>query len=99
MGKGILIGILLHGFQILIFVLALVIVPMLPSKQQASLAYLPVIVPFWAGITQLMYMIPAILIFRRRGQTDVAKGITIVAAIGFLLNSSCLGMLYMGSWK
>ena len=50
--------------------------------------------PAWfIGITQLVYIVPAILFFRKRGRTGIVKGLIIGAAITFLLNVACFGYL------
>jgi len=100
MGKGILISFVLHFIQIVFVVIGFIVVAALPSKTAGGWAYLPVMLPFYGGITQLLYMIPAIIFFKRRGQPDVAKGIGLMTAIGFLLNASCLGMMFGPAfWK
>jgi len=97
MAKGILVGILLHGFQLVIITIMFAVAASMPGKSGESIGYSAVAAPFVCGATQLLYMIPAILIYRRKGRTDVAKGITIVAAITLLLNASCFGLLWLGS--
>src|SRR5215469_15303930 len=44
---------------------------------------------FGFGVTQLIYMLPAIFIARRRGHMGLAKGLIIAASVAFLLNASC----------
>jgi len=48
------------------------------------------------GVTQLIYIIPAILIARRRGRMGIAKGLIIAASLAFLLNASCFALLWSG---
>ncbi len=45
------------------------------------------------GLSQLVYMVPAIVIARRRGRTDLVQGLTIGLAATFLLNAGCWGLL------
>jgi hypothetical protein len=45
------------------------------------------------GIVQLLWMLPAWLIYRRRGQAETAKGILIIAGVVFMLNASCWGLV------
>jgi hypothetical protein len=45
------------------------------------------------GIVQLLWMLPAWLIYRRRGQEETAKGILIIACVVFMLNASCWGLV------
>lgn len=49
----------------------------------------------YIGLSQLVYMIPAVLIFRRRGDTETAKGLIVGASITFLLNATCNGLLFL----
>jgi hypothetical protein len=49
---------------------------------------------FGIGITQLIYVIPGIVYFRRHGRPLIAKGIIIGASITFLLNAACFGVLF-----
>jgi hypothetical protein len=50
---------------------------------------------FWIGITQFIYLIPAIRCFRLRGRLEVVKGIVIGAILTILINGSCAALLYM----
>ena len=52
---------------------------------------------FFIGLTQLVYVIPAILIVRRKGRPDIVKGIIIGAAVTFLLNAACYGLIFVNS--
>jgi len=45
------------------------------------------------GISQLLYIIPAIVIYRRRGRPGVVKGLIIAAAVTFLLNATCTALV------
>jgi hypothetical protein len=51
---------------------------------------------FGFGVSQLIYMLPAIVIARRRGRPGLAKGLIIAASIAFLLNASCFALLLSG---
>jgi hypothetical protein len=44
------------------------------------------------GLSQLVYMVPAIVIARRRGRADLAQGLLIGLAVTFLLNAGCWGL-------
>jgi len=48
---------------------------------------------FGIGLAQLMWIIPAYLRYKKRGETETAKGILIAAGLVFLLNASCWGVL------
>jgi hypothetical protein len=48
---------------------------------------------FGIGVCQAIWMVPAYLHYKRRGETETAKGILIVAGIVFMLNATCWGVL------
>ena len=48
------------------------------------------------GLTQLVYMIPAILIARTRKKPGLVKGLLIGAALTLLLNGLCFGVVMFG---
>jgi hypothetical protein len=48
---------------------------------------------FFLGVTQAIYIIPAFVIARGKGRTQVAQGLLIGAAITFLLNAACAGYM------
>lgn len=50
----------------------------------------------FVGVSQLVYIIPAILIARRKGRPDIGKGLIIGAAVTFLLNATCFAFLMIG---
>ena len=45
------------------------------------------------GLSQLLYMGPAMLIARHKGHAATMKGLALVAAITFLLNAGCWGLI------
>jgi len=45
------------------------------------------------GISQLLYIVPAIFIYRRKGRPGVVIGLIIAAAITFLLNGACSALV------
>lgn len=47
--------------------------------------------PAVIGISQLVYMLPAIRLARERNQTEKAQGLIIGASVTFLLNAACWG--------
>ena len=47
------------------------------------------------GLTQLVYVIPAIIIYRRKGRPGIVKGLIIGAAITLLLNGTCTAMFFL----
>ena len=74
--------------QVPTFFLLLLIVT---GEEGLILAFGPLM---YIGLSQLLYMIPAVLIFRRRGDTETAKGLIVGASITFLLNATCNGLVY-----
>ena len=55
--------------------------------------FLPMAGPLWIGISQLVYVVPAVLIARKKGQFETAKGLWIGAGITFLINVTCFGVV------
>jgi hypothetical protein len=53
---------------------------------------------FGIGIAQLIYVVPAIIVLRRRREFAVLKGLIIGAIITALLNGGCWLLIY-ASWK
>lgn len=51
------------------------------------------LVIFW-GVTQIVYMLPAILWARSKGYFELAKGLLIAAGVCFLLNALCTGVVF-----
>ncbi|MBO0860704.1 MAG: hypothetical protein J2P21_19915 [Chloracidobacterium sp.] len=41
------------------------------------------------GVSQVLYIVPAVIIYYRNGRYDVVKGLVIAAALTFLLNATC----------
>lgn len=50
---------------------------------------------FFIGVVQIVYAIPAILIFNKR--TGIVQGLLIGAGITFLVNAACFGLLVSGN--
>ncbi len=50
---------------------------------------------FFIGLSQLIYMIPAIIYFKKQGETETMQGLIIGACITFLLNAACTGIVSM----
>lgn len=55
---------------------------------------------FFIGLSQLIYMVPAILIANSKRHKGMAKGLIILAALTFLLNAACYGFFFwmMAQW-
>jgi len=47
------------------------------------------------GLSQLVYVIPAIIISRRKGRPGIVKGLIIGAAITLLLNGTCTAFFFL----
>ncbi len=87
-GKGVGLAFLLHLLQIpMILVYATVFSRV---DDYATITPLPFI-----GLSQIVYMVPAILIARRKGKDDLMKGLIIGASITFLLNATCLSLIFI----
>ena len=46
------------------------------------------------SVSQLIYVIPALIIARRKGHEDTVKGIIIAASVTVLLNIACTGYVF-----
>ncbi|SRR6266404_2649754 len=46
------------------------------------------------SVSQLIYVIPALIIARRKGHEDTVKGIIIAASVTTLLNIACTGYVF-----
>ena len=62
---------------------------MIPRLEFLYLAFLVI------GISQLVYMVPAIIISFAKGKPQLGKGFLIGAGITFLLNAACFGLIFM----
>ena len=51
---------------------------------------------FGIGIAQFFYVVPLLLWARATGERATAKGIWIAAAVTFLLNAACFGLILAG---
>ena len=78
-------GLSLVGGLVLPFPLLLVQIPLC--------YFLPVILPL-VGLTQAIYIVPLVLVFRRAGRKKLALGLIISASLIFILNATCLGLLF-----
>lgn len=66
------------------------------SMVSSRLCWIVLWLIFGFGVTQLIYMVPAILVARRRGNVGRAKGLIIAASLAFLLNGSCFVLFWIG---
>jgi hypothetical protein len=56
---------------------------------------LGMIVVLGIGVVQVAWIVPMYLHFKRAGEMETAKGLLIAAAIVFLLNAGCWGLVVM----
>lgn len=47
------------------------------------------------GLTQLVYIIPAIIIYKKKNRPGMVKGLIIGAAITLLLNGTCTALFFL----
>ena len=84
---GLGLSLLLHLFQIPIAILILII---FKGEEQLYVIFPPLFI----GVSQLIYMVPAIIIAAVKGKSQLVKGLIIGASIVFLLNAACMGAIY-----
>ena len=84
------IGDVLAGFggTVLAHVIAFVLLYFSFSAGGESLSFFLL---FGIGVTQLLYVVPMVVHFRKKREFGVAKGIVIAASLTFLLNGACWG--------
>lgn len=78
---GFLIGAALHALAI---ALALFLSPVVPGG---------VVFLVGIGLTQLLYLIPAFVVFLVKRRPRSAIGVSILAGVTFLLNAACFGLV------
>lgn len=47
------------------------------------------------GISQLLYLVPAIVVYSKKGRPGMVKGLLIGGGITFLLNAACTGLFIL----
>jgi hypothetical protein len=47
------------------------------------------------GLSQLLYVIPAIIIYRKKNRPGIVKGLIIGAALTLLLNGACTALFFL----
>lgn len=47
------------------------------------------------GLVQLVYLIPAVIIYKKQNRPGVVKGLIIGAALTFLLNGTCTALFFL----
>ena len=66
--------------------LHLIQVPMMAVTGSFSLAFI--------GLSQFVYLLPAILVYQRKKRPGVVNGLVIVAGITFLINATCTVLIF-----
>jgi hypothetical protein len=82
-GVGIVFGLLLHLLQLLV-------VPGITVFYNPGLLF----AAYAWGLTQFLYLGPAIWLAYRFGQRETANGLLIVAGVGVLLNGACDALIF-----
>ena len=49
---------------------------------------------FFIGVTQLLYVVPAIVVLIVKKRSETLKGLTTAAGITFLLNATCTAIVF-----
>lgn len=94
--KGVLLTILLHLLQIIVGpAVFFVSMWLLPNKGNQYGVGSFVLALGGYGITQMIYMIPAIMRFRKRGEQLTVQGLIIGASVTFLICAACDGSLFL----
>jgi hypothetical protein len=78
---GIAVGTVMHVLQLPLAIIG--------SSIKSEYGLAPIII----GVTQLIYIVPAIVICLLKRRSGIAIGLTIIAAITFLLNATCWGLI------
>jgi hypothetical protein len=83
-------GLLFALGAMIAFVAAMVAIA---SSRSALVA--PIVVPalFACGVSQLIYIVPLAVALRHFGRNKAAKGVIIFAALIFILNATCWGIV------
>lgn len=82
-GRGVGLTFLLHLLQLPMAFILLLIGP--------GMAYATVL---FIGVSQAVYIVPALIYLKRGGETETMKGIIIMASITFLLNATCTVIVF-----
>jgi len=90
--KGVLLTLALHVLQFIIAPIVFVVSGLLlpASANQYAIASLMLALGGY-GITQLIYMVPAVLKFKKRGEQHTVQGLILGAGITFLVCAACDG--------
>jgi hypothetical protein len=68
---------------------------LLPQLIQIPLAAVTSLISLvFIGVSQLLYIIPVIVIYGRRRRPGIVKGLAIAAALTFLLNGACAAIFF-----
>jgi hypothetical protein len=78
------------GFSVLLHILQIPICLLLSLYDRDT----PMFSLLFIGVSQLIYMIPAIIIAGVKGKSHIMKGLIIGASVVFLLNAACTGLFF-----
>lgn len=93
-GRGILLGLVLHLFQILLVPGIVILFDLFyPHGELPDLAGLLCSLYAWS-VTQFLYLGPAAWLEFRKGNSETGKGILLVAAVGVLINGTCDALFF-----
>ncbi len=88
-GKGLLLGLLLHFLQFLVVPgIEFLFRVFYPQDQEPLAAGLLFSAYAWS-VTQFLYLGPAVWLAFRKGEPETGKGLLIIAGLGVLLNGAC----------
>jgi len=92
--KGVLVYIASQAWLLLIVpMLSVFYVAAYPKEPLGYLAGLLILMQY-IGLAQLLYVIPTIWFFLRRGELETVKGILMCASMVLLLNATCDGIVF-----
>src|ERR1051326_799608 len=91
-GKSIQLTIMVHMLQVLIgpavFFVSMWLLP--SNDNQYAVGSFSLALGTY-GLTQLIYMVPAIMRFKKRGEQRTVQGLIIGASVTFLVCAACVG--------
>ena len=94
-GVGVLLGFLLQVLQYPLAFFIGYLSSQFGSSDFGRGGYFGFVPLAFIGVSQLLYIIPAVLIAQARGRPGIARGLMIAAGVVFLLNSACFGMIFL----
>ena len=92
-GRGFLFGMLMHGLQVPLGLVATFIALLVTQFKVPDAALAGWGMPLDVGVTQFFYLGPLIYRERKKRRPEFVKGLWIASAVTFLLNASCWAWL------